>query len=561
MPSCKKCNASFEVLDDEKAFLQKMTFTFGKTEIHPPEPVYCPTCRMLLRTCHRNERNYYKNKSSKSGKELISLYTPRAPWGKPFTVFAEDEWVSEEFDPMEYGRDFDFNRPFFDQFSELLKDVPRRSLCTVDNQNSDYTTGTGYCRNCYLINSSEYCEDCYYGKLMQSCKDCVDSSYIYNSELCYECFSVHKCYNCTALLFSQNCRDCLFSTNLNGCKNCCLCSNLHQKEYHFENKPVSKEEYENKVKEFWGSYKGMLQMREKLMGLREKQIQKFANIVNSTNCTGDYIENSKNCFDCYDMNESEDCRYVQVGVEVKDNYDCSNMYIKPELCYETLGVIEIYNVAYSIFVFHCQNLLYCDYCYHSNDCFGCSGLTKKKFCIFNKQYTQEEYNELVPKIIEHMKSNGEWGLFFPPNYAPFGYNETLASEYVPLKKEEALDRGFLWKDKEDEIPQVEKIIPAEQLPDRIEDIPDDVLNWAIKCEKTKRPYQIIMPEYRFYRKHNLPLPRLHPDERYDRRLALRNPRTLWKRDCGNCGKEVDSTYSPERKETIYCEECYLKEVY
>ncbi|PIR48600.1 hypothetical protein COU80_02720 [Candidatus Peregrinibacteria bacterium CG10_big_fil_rev_8_21_14_0_10_55_24] len=561
MPTCKKCQEAFFVSQEEQAFLGKIAFTFGATVIHPPEPVYCPTCRMLLRTCNRNERFFYKNASKKSGKELISLYAKEPPWGVPFAIYEQKEWESDAFDPLEYGRDFDFSRPFFDQFSELLKTVPRMALCTIGNENCTYTTGTGYCRNCYLINSSEYCEDCYYGKLLQSSKDCVDCSYTYNSELCYECFSIHKCYHCTALLFSQNCQDCLYSSNLNACKHCSLCTNLHQKEYYFLNEPLEKMEYEKKIAEFWGSAQKMREMREKLMSLREQQPQRYANIVNSQHCTGDFIENSKNCLDCYDVNESEDCRYVQVGVQVKDNFDCSNMYIKPELCYETLGTIEVFNTAYSIFIFHSQNLLYCDYCYHSSDCFGCSGLTRKKYCIFNKQYTKGEYEELVPKIIEHMQKTGEWGLFFPPRYAPFAYNESLASEYVPLSKDEVLQRGFLWRDRKDEIPNVEKVIPGKRLPDRIANVPDDVLNWAIECEETGRPFQIIKPELRFYRSQNLPLPRLHPDVRYDRRLALRNPRTLYARTCAKCEKEIQTAFSPGRSETIYCEECYLKEVY
>ena len=305
----------------------------------------------------------------------------------------------------------------------------------------------------------------------------------------------------------------------------------------------------------------MTAMYEQFMKLRSEQVQRYANIVNSENCTGDYIENSKNCIDCYDMTGSEDCNRIQVGIEIKDNYDCSNMYLKNELCYEALGFIEVFNAAYSIFIFHSQNMLYCDYCYHSHDCFGCSGLTRKHHCIFNKQYSEEEYNELVPKIIEHMKKNNEWGLFFPSHYAPFGYNESLAQEYVPLEKDEATKRGYLWKDIKDETPQVEKIIPADRLPDKISDIPDDVLNWAIKCEKTDRPFQIIKPELRFYRTHNLPLPHLHPDERYDRRLSLRNPRKLCNRKCQKCEKDVQSTYHPSRTEAVYCEKCYLAAVY
>ena len=37
-----------------------------------------------------------------------------------------------------------------------------------------------------------------------------------------------------------------------------------------------------------------------------------------------------------------------------------------------------------------------------------------------------------------MMKNGEWGEFFPSSMSPFGYNETVATEYFPREKEEAL---------------------------------------------------------------------------------------------------------------------------
>jgi hypothetical protein len=33
---------------------------------------------------------------------------------------------------------------------------------------------------------------------------------------------------------------------------------------------------------------------------------------------------------------------------------------------------------------------------------------------------------------------------------------------------------------------VEKVIPANMLPNNIADIPNDILNWAIECEVTKK---------------------------------------------------------------------------
>ena len=160
-----------------------------------------------------------------------------------------------------------------------------------------------------------------------------------------------------------------------------------------------------------------------------------------------------------------------------------------------------------------------------------------------------------------MKSTGEWGEFFPSSISPFGYNETAAIEYFPLSREEALKDGwFLWSDYEPPFPKVEKVIPASKLPDSIEDVPDDILNWAIECEVTGKPFRIIKQELEFYRKHGLPIPRRHPDQRHLDRMALRNPRKLFERACDKCGTPMITTYAPDRKESVYCEECYRKEV-
>ncbi len=46
--------------------------------------------------------------------------------------------------------------------------------------------------------------------------------------------------------------------------------------------------------------------------------------------------------------------------------------------------------------FYCKLLTGCQ------NCFGCISLRNASYCILNKQYTKEEYEALVPQIIEHM---------------------------------------------------------------------------------------------------------------------------------------------------------------
>ena len=40
--------------------------------------------------------------------------------------------------------------------------------------------------------------------------------------------------------------------------------------------------------------------------------------------------------------------------------------------------------------------------------FGCCGLKKGKNCILNRAYSAQEYETHCGKIIDHMRSTGEW---------------------------------------------------------------------------------------------------------------------------------------------------------
>ncbi len=469
---------------------------------------------------------------------------------------------------MSYGRDFDFTRPFFEQFSELQKDVPRVALISLGNENSPYTTGTGYCKNCHLINSSEYCEDCFYGKLLQTCKDAVDCTYLYDSQLCYQCFSVYKSYHCIYVSYSNNCSDCYFSENLTGCRNCFLCTNLSNKEYHFMNKPLSKEEYVKRVNEFLGSHQNFEQAKKLLQKLKLDRVHKYANVVSSEQCSGDFIQNSRNCSNCYDVTGSEDCANVWVGVEAKDCFDCSNIYVKPQLGYQFLGTIEGYHVAFSTYVFHSSDVLYSDQIYNCKNVFACAGLKKKEYCILNKQYTKEEYEKLVPKIIEHMSARGgsasggketpEWGQFFPVKFSPHGYNDTLANEYYPMAKEQVLAKGWNWQEEKQDTSYQG---PEGTIPDKITDAPDDIVSKILRCEVSAKPYKVMKQELAFYKNQGIPIPRKCPDQRYDERLKLRNQRKVYERTCMKCSAPMQSTYDPKRPEKVYCEKCYVAEIF
>lgn len=160
-----------------------------------------------------------------------------------------------------------------------------------------------------------------------------------------------------------------------------------------------------------------------------------------------------------------------------------------------------------------------------------------------------------------MRQDGERGEFFHPSLSPFGYNETIAQEYFPQSREKVVALGYAWTDYEAPFPKVEGIVEAKDVPDTIQQVAEDILQQAIICEVSGKPFRIIRQELEFYRRNNLPLPTKHPDERHRERMNLRNPLQLRDRQCDKCSVMMKSTYAPERAEKVYCEVCYNKEIY
>jgi len=552
---CTISGKEFEISKKENDFLEKITPIFDGQKFPFPESTVSPNERIRNITAHRNEQYLYHAKSCFSKKPLISVY-PENFSGK---LCSREEWFSDIWDPMEFGKDFDFSRTFFENYADLQKEIPRAATVTIGNENCEYTTGTGYCRNCYLINSSEYAEDCMYSKLIQKGRDILDSSYAYDSELLYECFNVKSCYDSRFLHNCKSCRESWFLKNCIGCKNCFGCVNLRQKQYYFLNKKLTKEEYEKKITEL------ALDKRSSIIGMRKNFLkfalqypQKYAEILNCENCTGDFLIDSKNCVNCYDVEKSEDVRNVYVGGGNKDVQDATNVYVNVELCYETLGALDAFNIDFCMYIFHSQNMLYCEQCFNCKDCFGCIGLRKKQHCIFNKQFTKKEYEKKVVEIITHMKQTNEWGSFFPIEISPFPYNKTLAHTYFPMTKKEVLKKGWKWE--EDTLDKSQSSSHETLLPDSIADVPDSICGELFSCKSCNKNYKIQKQELKFYKKSNIPLPEKCPDCRHLERMTLRNPRELWNRKCNNCSTEIQTTFPPDRSEKVFCEKCYSEAI-
>ncbi|MFH0769800.1 MAG: hypothetical protein V1926_00300 [Candidatus Peregrinibacteria bacterium] len=552
--TCSECGTSFEITDDDQKFLR---------DFDVPPPLSCPECRLMRRMNERNARKLYWRTCSRTGKRILSQYHAE----HPFPVFAPEVWWSDVWDGLDAGRNVDLDKPFFPQFLALKNVVPHQARFVIQGsmENSDYTNCAGFMKNCYLCFEVDYNEDCYYCNRIYHCKNVVDCSNCYDSEICYECTD---CTGSHSLFFSQDCQNCsesYFLKNCIGCRECIGCINQRQKRHMIRNEQLTEEEYlKRKATLHLESAKGIEMFRTQAEAFFQRQPQRFVQAERNENCTGDHLYDSKNSFSCMDCKDLEDCAHCEkVAMGVKSSRDYTSWGDKAEQLYQCAACG---NNAFQLkFCTTCttnnSDLLYCDGCTGCKDCFGCVGLKKKQHCILNKQYSEKEYEKLHEALVAHMQRTGEWGQFFPKDVCPYAYNETIAMEYFPLAKEEAIKRGYKWHDETDEPLDVKKIIPAAQLPDSITEIPDDVLNWAVTSARTGRPFRITKQELQFYRTYALPPPHLHPEERHEERLKRRPPRRLWRRLCSRCSKEVESTFQPSRPEIVYCESCYLSLVY
>ncbi len=557
--TCKHCSAGFEITDEDLAFYEKVSPIFSeKKELIPP-PTLCPECRRQRRLTWRNEKKLYHRKCDLTGRQIISIYSA----DKPYTVYDTAEWHSDRWDPLSYGRPYDFSKPFFEQWNALRNVVPLPSMnLQFQNENSDYTNLSTRNKNCYLIFAANDNEDSYYSTYLHRSKNVVDCFFTFDSERCYECVDCYDCYNVLYSEHVKNCIDSALLSNCQSCKHCFGCVNLVNKEYYIFNQPCSKEEFEQRFAEAMSDRTLLHLAKEKAEKLAMSLPHRFMSGHSNENVSGDHISYCKNVTDSYDMTYCEDCKYCVWWHKAKDCYDCYGWGFPGELGYENHLVGNGFSsVRFSESCANdVSNLLYCRYCENgTRDCFGCLGLLHRQYCILNKQYTKEEYEKLMPKIIEHMRSTGEWGEFYPAALSPYGYNETVAQEYFPLSEEEVRGRGWSWRDESDAEKQY--MGPTVTIPDSIRDISDSITGDILTCEITKRPFKIIPQELAFYRDMNIPVPTRCFDQRHADRMQKRNPRKLWDRECMNCKKAMQTSYSPDRPEIVYCEDCYLSTVY
>ena len=367
---CQNCKQDFVIEPDDFGFYEK---------IQVPSPTFCPECRLVRRLLWRNDRYLSKVNCHLCGRSTLSTFLEDADQ----TLFCAVCYRSDKWNPLDYGQNYDFSKPFFEQFKEFFKKVPVRAIAANKTLiNSPYTSLASNLKDCYLIFNADYSENCMYGTEIENSKDCVDNTMIDECEQGYENINCQKCYKS---FFSTDCMessDIWFSTDLVGCLNCFGCVGLRHKSYHIFNQPCSKELYEQKMKEiFNGDFNQIPGILAKVKEIYLKTARRYMRGRQNINTTGDYIYNSKNVKNSYIVSEAENCNYcmwlITPGFK-KDCWDYTEYGERVENIYDSVTVGKnSSNIKFSNVISNATNVEYSYGCRDVHDIFACSGVTKK----------------------------------------------------------------------------------------------------------------------------------------------------------------------------------------
>ncbi|HBR80908.1 MAG: hypothetical protein UX09_C0015G0010 [Candidatus Uhrbacteria bacterium GW2011_GWE2_45_35] len=492
----------------------------------------------------------------KTGQPILSAIHPDSP----FPVVSDKEFY--ELDNTEYGQEPDSQRSVLEQLFEIQTKTPIDATRNSGIENSTAVVASINVLNSHAVFGSFQVKNSFYVSTLGGGEDDIDAS---GSDKIFQSHSVSasvEIFNGFFIICSSACRDSSFLFDCQDCEFCFGGTNLRHKKFVFFNQQLSEAEYREKIKdidlsqaEVFEKYKADFFCLWREQGIWPENFN-----INSPESSGDRLINCLRCENGYLLIKSSDCFNTRFAIEAETNVYCSGN-AKASRAYMCTGG------SFSADSKFCQaspriiNCEYCINCVECENCFACVNLFRKKFCVLNKQYTEEEYWSLVDKLKCKMLEDGEYGRFFPAKTSPCGFQFSGGEIY----------RGF--SEAELELFQVPRLDPARgqllspapnsqltvaDIPNHLDEA-DKIVNQPIFDPEINRLYSITKPELEIYKNKKWPLPRQHFITRLKNLIRFSNSPEAMKYNCDFCKKDIvtykNFTFS-ERK--VFCQECYLK---
>ena len=541
----ERWNMTVEDLDWHKKFLVPPSF-------------YAPLTWMRILTAFFVGYQWWNNKSTSDGKPLITTTHP----GSGVKVLPDEAWMAADFSSIHLPDDpatsvvgkvgFLRERIPFMAFRNAVPPIHSISTISMGDENS------------YFMNACRS-KDSFFG---MNALDTERSAEVYQSGHISDSYNVVHSERIHGSWFVQESRDCLnskFLFDCRDCEDCFLATNKRRARFVFENRQLSEGEYRAKVAAIHLTKRSVLEEYERRF--REMIVREAVWPENFNDraeaSSGEYLLETTRCLSCYNNNygchDQRNCAYM--FHETSENMFAVGLFYGSNHCYGCTTGAKTSQAKFCYLVVGCQNMEYSMHCYNCEDCFGCVGLNRKRFCIFNRQYTEEEYYRQVDDIKCRMLEAGEYGKFFPVSFSPTRFLDSGAALFFLSGEKEARELGALSYAPESFGASGEV---SESALRSCEDIPSDLADlaetWAgvpIYDEGVARRFTFLKPEIAFYHRLLIAPPGRHFIARV-RDMAFRaNSGVFEKNACAKCQKEIlvaKNAAFPSRR--IFCRPCY-----
>lgn len=547
---CSVTGEKWEMTEEEIGWYKKFDV--------PPDDM-APLTRMRQQTAFFVGYEWWYNTDDKTGKQIISFIHPSSK----IKVMTDKEWFAEDFSSTSI--EYDSGKPFFEQLDGLYKSIPVNSLRNLIEPTNSIASASFGDVGSYFVLASETKNSLY-----SSDSVCEDSCEIFASGDVHNSYSIgmsKRIHNCQFVRDSYECLNSSFLFHCGNCEYCFGATNKKNKKYLWWDEQLSKEEWEKRFAEVDFSCRSKLdEYKQQYHDLVANAVwpENFNNRV--TNCTGEYLFDSVNMSNCYlGVGNSQDQYWT--AYSYLNSRDCAftTVFSNCNDMYRTWLATKSANCKFCLAVTQCDGLEYSINCYNCTNCFGCVGLQRKQFCIFNKQYAEDDYWKKLDEIKCTMLEKGEYGKFYPL-FMSHCYVLTSGSVLVYLSEKKDLEKlgatffepesnGAVGKELED----TSKMRQAKDVPDCIDDFTDDWLNIPIYDEAVKRRFAYIKPEIEFYKRMKIAPPNNHFTERVKDLFRQSNSGVFEETTCAKCKKKIQVARNKvftNRK--IYCKPCYYQ---
>lgn len=532
----------------------------GYKRFNVPPSNCSPLTRWRLITSWFIGNQIWYQKHPETGVPLVTAVHPATG----IKVLPDKEWFDRDFSI--YQSDALVDQPFFSQLRRLQLQVPMPAQQTiVEPVNSVALVSLGV-EDSYFVLASR-CK-----RSLYTCNavDVEDSSEVMISDQITGSFNVLDCvgmHQCKFVRESRQCINSAFLFDCHNCENCFGATNQRNKKYLWFNEQLSETEWRARLAAVDLSKRSVL----------EEYKRKFHDMVATSvwpenfnerteNCTGDYLRDCVNMTNCFQARDNSS-DMLDCCVVINDSHGCmscagcffaSNCYMsvpsQSSQCLFSFETRQSQNCEYCIDIFNCEN------------CFGCIGLNRKKFCIFNKQYSESDYWKTVDALKCAMLDRGEYGQWMPASMSPSYFWDSSAVGFFAADQTfaEKIGANTFAPESEGAIGEIGEIGEASQLvdpstlPDSIDDLSDDFAGKAMFDQIFKRRFAYLKPEIAFHKKMGVALSDRHYIARMNALMWDLNTGVFQPTSCAGCQKTIrvgmNRNY-PDR--TVYCKSCYL----